>query len=88
MSRPAPYGDVLELAEQALSSETGVEVVCTTSRNATNLRMNFYAKRAELRDLGSSKYDDLVLTLEGEGGKVVVFRKKSATPGVSEVRVL
>lgn len=88
MSRPSPYGDVLELADRALDSETGLEVVCSLPKHAVNLRMNFYAKRAELRDIGNVKYDDLVLTLEGEEEKTVVFRKKSLASAVVEVRSL
>jgi len=84
MSRPNPYGNVLELADQALASEIGVEVVCTMPRHATNLRMRFYAKRDEIRDLGSTKYDDLVVTIERN--KVVVFRKKTAAPAIVEVK--
>jgi hypothetical protein len=86
MSRPSPYGDVLALADQALASETGLEVECTMPRHATNLRMRFYAKRDEMRDLGNPKYDDLVVTIERN--KVVVFRKKSAAPAVQEVRTI
>jgi len=86
MSRPSPYGDVAQYAEAALASETGVEVVCTMPRHATNLRMRFYAKRDEYRDAGDTRYDDLTVTIERN--KVVVFRKKSAAPAVLEVRPL
>lgn len=81
MSRPAPYGNVLALADQALSAENGLVVKCDTYRHAINLRMNFYKKRSEMRDWGVEKYDDLILTIEGLHS--VVFRKKDAVVAVT-----
>ncbi len=85
MSRPprAPYGDVLVFADQAISQEEGLVIECQIPRHATNFRMQFYARRSELRDEGNTKYDSLVCTIERL--KFVVLKKKEAVVAVSPI---
>jgi hypothetical protein len=76
MSRPAPYANPLTYAEEALASPRGILVNCGTRRVARNLRMNFYAKRAEAREAGELRYDDLIVLVEEMN---VVFKKQRVT---------
>lgn len=80
MSRPAPYAHPLTYADEALASRRGILVNCHSRRIARNLRMNFYAKRAEAREAGEAKYDDLVVLVEDSN---VLFKKE----GVPEPEV-
>jgi hypothetical protein len=86
MNRPrrAPYGDVLAFADQALEQNEGLVVECSMARYATNMRMDFYAKRTALRDeFGETKYDDLQVTIKR--ARFVSFKKKQAVVAVKEI---
>ena len=80
MSRTAPYGDVLSVADRALVASKGVSVELASERQAINFRMNFYAKR---KLLGHSRYDQLSCLQEGRIVKLV--RKDAA---LVEVKIL
>jgi hypothetical protein len=83
VSRPAPYANPLSYADEALAAKRGLIVNVGSRRIARNLRMNFYAKRAEAREAGIDKYDNITCFVEDVN---VVFRKKVVTE--VEVRAL